>query len=734
MTITNRDYNSSLGDKESQEFQNLAAEVRDNVKNALNDSKGFISSEVEKFLEANSVTCKLKIIVREDSDITKETIKVSLENSSGSLELTDVTVVDTEMSTTMAVTDNKTPTKPTEKTRTSIDMSPSKKESLFLSTVHATLSLSSQILPLFSAQNFTKDQTAKIQSPSTSVRPTVTTVKATLSFVSLPSTSTSTALSLSSLPSKTSVSGDLSSTVPSPLSSKVVSTASLTLEKTSQYVSARVPSRTGVSMSSAMISIPSLIQTRSAIVTSVDVKITSLSTRSSTSSTSQIKSTSSQSFSLLTTQTVSSTDQEVTVSSSSSTEITLPSFSSPVSSVSSPITVIETASSVASVSSPPSGQWTSMKPSLSTGIASISSETSSKAKTSQILRLSTRASRSSSMDMYVTSSSLLSRTAPISKSPQPTSVSTTTATSFKPQTEPSPSQSSGVTPTTTISLTTPKPEDKPTEKTTTQRPTKDDVVFQVTATIQNEEYTDELGNVSSAEFKRLSKDVTEVLTNIFDGNLRGFLSVEGVRFKRGSLICTFNLRTKRESTVSEKEIEEVLSAETSKYTFKVLKVERKTAKTTTTKSTEKDVVFRVTVTIAEGVYTEELADSTSGQFKKLSKELTNILTDIFKTKVPGFRRVEIISFRKGSIICVFKVITEESKASGDEIKNVLTEASKNGKAGKYTFKDVNVEQPQTAKATKPEENNWPAWATAIIAVFGVLLLVIFIIIYVVRIM
>ena len=107
MTITNRDYNSSLGDKESQEFQNLAAEVRDNVKNALNDSKGFISSEVEKFLEANSVNCKLKILVREDSDITKGMIKVSVENSSKSLKLTDVTVVDTGMTTTMAVTDKK---------------------------------------------------------------------------------------------------------------------------------------------------------------------------------------------------------------------------------------------------------------------------------------------------------------------------------------------------------------------------------------------------------------------------------------------------------------------------------------------------------------------------------------------------------------------------------------------------------------------------------------------------
>ena len=122
--------------------------------------------------------------------------------------------------------------------------------------------------------------------------------------------------------------------------------------------------------------------------------------------------------------------------------------------------------------------------------------------------------------------------------------------------------------------------------------------------------------------------------------------------------------------------------------------------TSTTKSTEKGAVFRVTVTIPNEVYTEELADNTSVQFKKLSKELTAILTNIFKTKVPSFRRVEIIGFRKGSVICVFQVITEKSKASVDKIEEVLKEASKNGKAGRYTFKDVNVEQ-KTAEATKP---------------------------------
>ena len=122
--------------------------------------------------------------------------------------------------------------------------------------------------------------------------------------------------------------------------------------------------------------------------------------------------------------------------------------------------------------------------------------------------------------------------------------------------------------------------------------------------------------------------------------------------------------------------------------------------TATTKSMEKGTVFRVTVTIANEVYTEELADNTSVQFKKLSKEPTATITDIFKTKVPGFRRVEIISFRRGSDICVFKIMTEKSKASVDKIEDVLTEASKNGKAGIYIFKDVNVEQ-ETAEASKP---------------------------------
>ena len=94
----------------------------------------------------------------------------------------------------------------------------------------------------------------------------------------------------------------------------------------------------------------------------------------------------------------------------------------------------------------------------------------------------------------------------------------------------------------------------------TKKPTKDDVVFQVTAKISNKEYTDELGNVSRAEFKILSKELAEVLTKIFEEDFK----------------------------VSERLIEQVKDILTDasrygkrgKYTLKYINVEQETAEVT----------------------------------------------------------------------------------------------------------------------------------------------------------
>ena len=92
--------------------------------------------------------------------------------------------------------------------------------------------------------------------------------------------------------------------------------------------------------------------------------------------------------------------------------------------------------------------------------------------------------------------------------------------------------------------------------------------------------------------------------------------------------------------------------------------------------------------------------------------------------------------QKSSLKCLLRFSMEEdfkvSERPIEQVKDILTDASRYGKRGKYTLKDINVEQ-ETAEVTNGHEKNWPAWGTEIIVVFGVLLLAAILTIYVVRI-
>ena len=92
--------------------------------------------------------------------------------------------------------------------------------------------------------------------------------------------------------------------------------------------------------------------------------------------------------------------------------------------------------------------------------------------------------------------------------------------------------------------------------------------------------------------------------------------------------------------------------------------------------------------------------------------------------------------QKSSLKCLLRFSMKEdfkvSERPIEQVKGILTDASRYGKRGKYTLKDINVEQ-ETAQVTNGHEQNWPAWGTAIIVVFGVLLLAAILTIYVVRI-
>ena len=65
---------SNLREKQSEEFQDFAAEVKDNINNAL------MPYVVKTFLEANSVICQIKACVQGDSNIQHRKKEKSFEN------------------------------------------------------------------------------------------------------------------------------------------------------------------------------------------------------------------------------------------------------------------------------------------------------------------------------------------------------------------------------------------------------------------------------------------------------------------------------------------------------------------------------------------------------------------------------------------------------------------------------------------------------------------------------
>lgn len=257
-------------------------------------------------------------------------------------------------------------------------------------------------------------------------------------------------------------------------------------------------------------------------------------------------------------------------------------------------------------------------------------------------------------------------------------------------------------------------------------------------TITNRDYSSSLGDKESQAFNLFANEVQNNVGNAL-GNLDGFVYSKVERFyEANSVNCQITVFVRKTSAVTDEMIKEALGNSLGNLTITgvtVVDTERPTTLARTEEPpTEKGIVFEVTVRIPNREYTEELGDPSSTQFKKLSKSLTEILTVVLKNEIPDFRKVVVIGFRNGSIICIFNVITgEESTVSDEEIKVILTGASNSGKTGNYTFEEIEVER-KTAMQTGDKDTKWPVWVIAVISVCGVLLILIFLMIYLVRIM
>lgn len=93
----------------------------------------------------------------------------------------------------------------------------------------------------------------------------------------------------------------------------------------------------------------------------------------------------------------------------------------------------------------------------------------------------------------------------------------------------------------------------------TPEPPESSRMLEAELTITNMEYTLELANSSSNNFKELASDLEYLVNDVFD-KIYGFLYVKVASFEKGSIVCNFNIYAKVKSSATADEFQKVLAA------------------------------------------------------------------------------------------------------------------------------------------------------------------------------
>ena len=144
-----------------------------------------------------------------------------------------------------------------------------------------------------------------------------------------------------------------------------------------------------------------------------------------------------------------------------------------------------------------------------------------------------------------------------------------------------------------------------------------------------------------------------------------------------------------------------------------------------------DQMLVATLTIENMEFTPELADSSSEFFKKLASDLELILNNVFE-EIVGFLRVKVTSFKKGSIVCNFKIhMKRKSLLTAKDYEKALTAAAEGGKTGKYQISNVEVQDLNVGvvKGKESEETSFPVKVVGVAAFVGVVALIIVFLFY-----
>ena len=266
--------------------------------------------------------------------------------------------------------------------------------------------------------------------------------------------------------------------------------------------------------------------------------------------------------------------------------------------------------------------------------------------------------------------------------------------------------------------------------------------FIVNMTITNQNYDVQYEDKESDEFKTFSKEVEDLVNTALE-EIEGSVFSRVERFSEGNRInCQMSVFITKTSSVTEEKIREKLGKKIGDLEItNVIVVDTTLPPTkvpteapTEAPTAEKEAVFEVTLTILNENFTDKLNDSESPEFIALADRLIAILTAVFKS-IADFLRIDVVGFSKGSVICTFNVITEQGSAtSTEEIKEALEDASDNNKTGKFTFTQIKVAKKGASEKprTGDKQTIFPDWVIVVVAAFGVMVLLIFLMIYLVR--
>ena len=150
---------------------------------------------------------------------------------------------------------------------------------------------------------------------------------------------------------------------------------------------------------------------------------------------------------------------------------------------------------------------------------------------------------------------------------------------------------------------------------------------------------------------------------------------------------------------------------------------------------EKKVVAVAHITVKQN-FTEELNHNNSAEYKKVERKATFSLTKIYE-QIPGFFKVLILGFRKGSIVIKYEVIFDTSKqTAGNPFKKQMTEATEkaisNGTLGGFHVVKDSFEIEKIRGPEHKGKQNYPKWSLYLwIGLLAVVIIIVMVVTHVV---